>query len=195
MSDERYIGVKFRTVFLGRETPSDPRVADLVRWCRQLHDLGLSPSYGAGSAGNLSFRTSRGFVITRTASFFERITGDDFVEVINLDLDRKRVEVIGAWEPSSETQMHHALYGSRPDSHAVLHAHSDEILKNAEFLGLPITAREAPYGTPELAEQAVDIARKFDFLVLRNHGFIALGGTIDEAGQRVLEILRKMKPL
>jgi len=192
MSNEIYVGTKFETVFVKRQAPTDPQIATLVKWCRKFHELGLSPIYGAGSAGNLSVRTPRGFIITRTASFFERIAEQDFVEVLSVHAERRQVYVAGNHEPSSETQMHMALYRARADVNAILHAHSDTILANAARLGLPITEREMPYGTPELGEEAVRAAGKGDFFVLRNHGFVAVGPTVEEAGQHVLDVLQRL---
>lgn len=193
MSDEGYVGTKFQTVFVKRQTPQDARVSDLVKWCHKFHELGLSPSYSAGSAGNLSVRTPRGFIITRTASFFDRITEQDFVEVLCMYVERKQVYIVGNHEPSSETAMHMALYATRADIHAVLHAHSDEILANAERLGIPVTEREVPYGTPELGTEAVRAMLRGDFFVLRNHGFVSVGRTIEDAGARILQVLNRLK--
>jgi L-fuculose-phosphate aldolase len=188
MMPEGYVGAKFRTVFAGRESPCDARLGELVSWCRRFAGLGI-----VGKAmGNVSFRTANGFVISPTATDPVGITGEQFVEVLKIDIARRELTVRGAGEPSSESMMHAAVYAARPEINAVFHAHSDGLLAAAERLGLAVTEREQPYGTPELAAEIVKILNRHYFFIIRNHGFVALGKTIGEAGWRMEKMLARL---
>jgi ribulose-5-phosphate 4-epimerase/fuculose-1-phosphate aldolase len=185
---EQYVGTKFRTVFASRQPPSDPRIAELTRWCHRLAQLGVA----GDTIGNLSFRTARGFIINRTAADLGTIAPGEFVEVLHAELPTRQLTVAGACEPSSESLMHAAIYAARPDVNAIFHGHSQRLLDLASTLQLPVTEREQPYGTPELAAEVLKILHHHKLLVLRNHGFVALGRNMAEAGRWVEHILGRL---
>jgi ribulose-5-phosphate 4-epimerase/fuculose-1-phosphate aldolase len=184
---EAYAGTRFRTVFEGREAPNDARVPELLRWCRRLAAMGLTES----GAGNVSLRASPGFLISRTAGDLAAIGPGELVHVLRTDPERHEVAAAGAFEPSSESFLHAAAYEGRPDVGAVFHVHSDRILEAAEELGLPVTAREHPYGTTQLAAEASQVLGS-DLFVLRRHGIVALGATPAQAGARLEELVSQL---
>jgi len=182
---EVYTGTKFRTIFTRRENPSDERLGELVDWCHRWGRRGVV----GDTIGNLSFRTEQGFIINRTAGDLATITPVEFVEVIRVDFTMRELTVAGAYEPSSESLMHAALYAARPSVNAVFHGHSAALLAAAERLGLPVTQRERPYGTAALADEILDVLSAHSVVIIRNHGFVAMGATMkaaDAAAQRIL---------
>lgn len=185
---EEYVGTKFRTIFARRAVSGDERLGELLKWCRRFAALGVV----GDTVGNLSVRTVSGFLINRTAGDLGAITRQEFVEVIRADMALLELTVAGLYEPSSESMMHAGIYESRPEVHAVFHGHSAAILESAERLGIPVTAQEQPYGTPELVAEILKIAGKHNFLVMRNHGFVSLGKTMEEAGRRAEELMMRV---
>jgi L-ribulose-5-phosphate 4-epimerase len=185
---EVYVGTKFRTIFARRAVSGDERLGELLTWCRRWAGLGLV----GDTVGNLSFRTVDGFLINRTAGDLGGITRQEFVEVVQADLDRAELTVAGLYEPSSESLMHAGIYAARPGINAVFHGHSDRLLANAERLGLSITAQEQPYGTPALVGEILNTLNGHQLVVMRNHGFVSFGRTMKEAGQQAEGILRQV---
>ena len=190
---EDYTSTKFSTEFKAKNAPSDKRLEELKRWCKAFHEKDLTPPNDAGCAsGNLSFRTEEGFIITGTGLISKgEITDDCFVEVISVDFQTGKVSARGTREPSSEDMLHHAIYLARPDVNAIFHGHCKEILNNAGKLKLPITEREEPYGSVALVQSVIDVLEYNSYLIMRNHGFISLGKSMKEAGEKALEILKK----
>ena len=174
---EQYVGTKFRTIFARREAPSDRRVSELAEWCHRWARLGVV----GDTVGNLSFRSANGFIINRTAGDLGTITAEEFVEVLRADFTMRELSVAGAHEPSSESLMHAALYAARPAVNAVFHGHSAALLEAADRLGLPVTHRERPYGTPALADEILDVLSAHSVVIMRNHGFVAVGPTMAAA--------------
>lgn len=190
--------VKFKVEFIANEAPGDGRIGELSEWCFRFNECGLTPRLnGTGrSLGNLSFRIEPGqpdFVITgSTLDSKEKLAREDFVKVVKSDWERKIVVAEGKRDPSSESMMHYEIYRRRQDVGAVFHGHNKEITANAGLLGLPETGREELPGTAELLGEVMKILDEGNFLVMKNHGFLALGKTMDEAGNLALWIRKKL---
>ena len=98
----------------------------------------------------------------------------------------------GLKEPSSESILHYAIYRNRPDVNAIFHGHSALILANADTLNIPSTSREQPFGSIELVDSVLEILGTGSFLIMKNHGFLSLGPTMEDAGNTVLRICAKL---
>ena len=184
---ERYVGTRFRTSFLDRRPPTSEQAEELARWCRTFSVAGFSPP-GEEAFGNLSVRQDVGFLVTPTHRPFLELHADELVHVLVADSVRLRVVARGQHEPTSETFLHHEIYRRRPDVGAVFHGHSDAILEAGARAGIVTTPREVPYGTLELAHLAANAAQRADVFLLRSHGFVTLGRTMEEAGCRAMEL-------
>jgi len=186
---------KFRTEFVGAEIPGDRRIDELRFWCSEFHRFKLAPLHKYGACGNLSFRIAEGetpFIITASGASFEGIVpGENFVAVSSCDLKRGVVFAEGEKRPSSESMLHFAIYDKRRNVNAVFHGHSSEILCRAPGLNLAETVREEPYGSVELVQSILDVLDNEVFIVIKNHGFISLGRTMKEAGERALNIYKR----
>ena len=88
--------------------------------------------------------------------------------------------------------MHAGIYAARSEVDAVFHGHSEKLLAAAERLGVPVTAREQPYGTPELVAEILQVLDSHKLVIMRQHGFVSLGGTMEEAGRTAEEILKRL---
>lgn len=183
---------KFKTHYLATLPPEDDRIDELRSWCAEFHRRNLTPLHTYGACGNLSFRIAPGglpFIVTASGTRFDGpIPAENFVIVDSCDPDAGVVFAKGAKEPSSESMFHFAIYRQRKDVNAVFHGHSREILASASRLGLPETRTEEPYGTVALVRSILEILNNEHFLIIKNHGFLSLGATMKEAGERALHI-------
>ncbi|MBV9463144.1 MAG: class II aldolase/adducin family protein [Verrucomicrobiae bacterium] len=186
---EEYVGTKFKTIFCDRTPPQHEHIAELILWCQRFAEKGWAP----GWSGNLSIRSRSGFIVTRTGAKLADLKSDELIEVIKVDRKRREVTVVGAYEPSSESLMHSAIYEARPDVCAVFHGHHDFLIARAEELKLPTTEIEKPYGTTEVVEEILKVLGQHRFLIIRNHGFLALGATMKEAGEQIDAVCRKLE--
>jgi len=194
---ENYSGVKFQTVFLGSQIPGDNRLIQMKRWAGIFAERNLAPSDASGSAGNLSFRIekeSNKFIITGTKIELKKTLFDDsFVTVSDCDMEKGIVYASGTREPSSESRLHYAIYKQRPYVNAVFHGHCSEILAAAKKLMIPETLKYESYGTMELINSVTQILRKESFIIMKEHGFLAIAGTIAEAGYLTLKVHNETK--
>lgn len=158
--------------------------------------------YAFGSTGNLSVRDGDSVWITPTGSSLRTLRPDRLAH-IGLD-GRLRNEA----NPSKEVPFHLASYRAGAErAGAVVHLHSTYAvalsclrdLNEAEplpaitpyYLMRVAPLAVVPYyrpGSPDLGPAVEALARDHHCLLLRNHGLIALGRTLDEAVDRAEEL-------
>lgn len=192
---EIYTGVKFRTIFQNRKEVQHPDIEILKHWCNEFHQNNLAPVSESGAAGNLSFRTApdtNNFIITAARTELKSaLNNSDFAQIIDCNMKENTILIRGTREPSSESMLHYSIYKKRPEIMAVFHGHSPEILACSEKMNWPVTHHEQPYGSFELIESVMQILHTYNFIIMKNHGFIAMGSSIDAAGKKALQMLKK----
>jgi len=184
--------VSFTTVFTNTLPPVDPAIEELKGWCQRFHNQGLTPPYDGSSLGNLSFRPERknnSFIVTASGlELKDNLTEDAFVRVHACDYDRGIVHACGVRKPSSESMLHFEIYKARGDINAIFHGHCAPILERAEEIHLPVTRREEAFGSVALVRRVLEILDNHAFVVMKNHGFLAMGSDMKSAGQLALSV-------
>lgn len=187
-----YVGVKFKAVLVDPTVPFDIDAVfpQFQKSCRLLGDHGLTPQ----NAGNICVRYRQGFIITASGSHLGGLERDEIVFVASSAMEAGVVEYMGPKVPSSETFMHSMILDCRPLVQAVVHVHDPETLDRAATQ-VEATDREVPYGTPELAKLACDTFSETEnnIIVLKNHGYLAVGGGLAEAVDLVIDTQRKIR--
>ncbi|MCH7613790.1 MAG: class II aldolase/adducin family protein [Candidatus Marinimicrobia bacterium] len=179
---EVYIGTKFETVFSNSDIPKYGECGRIRFWGKKFAEMGMSP---LGPEGNLSFRTDDGFIVTATASHISNLQENDFIEVIQVNIKENTIHVKGCKEPSSESFMHYAIYQQRPDINVIFHTHDYVVMDNQFELKIPETAKEQKYGTMDLVNEVLKVSKEHEYFIIKNHGIIALGRSINEAGEKI----------
>jgi ribulose-5-phosphate 4-epimerase/fuculose-1-phosphate aldolase len=188
--------LKFKVNFISDEVPDEKGLEELKKWCNTFEKNNLLHISSGSTLGNLSFRIEDGFVITATSlKSKENLTNDSFVAVFNYDVYKNSLYVEGTKEPSSDSIMHYLIYNTRGEINAVFHGANDLILKNAEKMKLPITKNESEQDAMGFANAVLDVLGDNNFLVIKNHGFVALGRNMKEAGELALDMLKKAQKL
>jgi L-fuculose-phosphate aldolase len=159
----------------------------------------------AGAGGNISARD--GDIVWMKPSGFAM---DDMApdDLCGIDINTGE-QIEGDNKPTSEVNMHLAIYRERPDSVAIFHTHSPWAsgvisagveLKPmfAEFicdLGRVGTIEYITPTTQELADAMADRAKSCDTIFMVNHGVVALGGTMKQAYYRCVVVEDAAKSL
>jgi len=113
---------------------------------------------------------------------------NSLVRVKSCDVDKEIAYYYGARKPSSESLVHYAIYRVRKDVNAVFHGHSDRILACADRLGVVQTKQYEPEGTARLAKAVLEVLGDENFIVMKDHGFISMGGSMKEAGELAIKM-------
>jgi L-fuculose-phosphate aldolase len=186
-----YVGVKFKTLLLGSKIDFniDDIFSHFQKNCRLLKRHGMTPQ----NAGNISVRHKKGFIITASGSNLGSLQRDEIVYVQKCVIEDGLVEFMGPNLPSSETFMHSMIYQCKPALKAIIHVHDPETLDRAT-MELEATEEEVPYGTLALARMACDTFLKADnIIVLKNHGYVAVGKDLNAAADLVRATHLKIK--
>ncbi|MEE9160520.1 MAG: class II aldolase/adducin family protein, partial [Gammaproteobacteria bacterium] len=159
----------------------------IIETAKQFNVSGLS----VGTSGNLSARTSQGYLITPSGIPYHQLKEADIVE-----MDLQGNVVHGDLKPSSEWHFHQDIYLAREEINAIVHVHSDYAT------GIACTRQDIPafhymvaraggdsircaeyatFGTDALSLNGVKALQGRNACLLANHGMIALGESIDSA--------------
>ncbi|WHA42615.1 class II aldolase/adducin family protein [Agrobacterium larrymoorei] len=154
--------------------------------------------FNHGSSGNVSCRVDQDqILITPTGARSENLTPDRLVLV------QTDGTTLSEGKPSSEVDMHLAVYNSGPTVGAVIHTHADACVA-LSCLAKPIPAfhymiaafggdnvpcaEYATFGSPALAKSAAKALNGRTACLLANHGMIALGADLASALNRTIKL-------
>jgi L-fuculose-phosphate aldolase len=159
---------------------------ELVKYGKMIIEAGLT----TGTGGNFSVYNREKNLMAITPSGIPYVTLKP-EDVVIMDLDGNVVD--GELVPSSEYAMHSIVYKNREDINAMVHMHStfcttlsalNEPLPAVDYLvafsgGKEVKcAKYATYGTPELAQNAMDALGNQNAVLLANHGLNAVAGNM-----------------
>ena len=195
MSHEENHITKFTTEFISNNIPNDFRIDTLRHYAALFAEYKLAPPYPGGSHGNMSFRLTPddpAFIITASkTALFNPLEARDFVHVDEVDYDKGIVYAEGDRLPSSESMIHFALYMQNPNINAIFHGHSEDILKKGEELKIPTTSQEEDFGTVALVERVLEVSEHTTMVIMKNHGFIAMGLNMDDTWDTIFKYYMK----
>lgn len=159
---------------------------------KELSQGGFFPKYGDSSFGNMSIRIEKGFVITSRKSDKSELGIEDMIEVVEVDHDQKKKFVRGNKKPSSDMLTHEAIYKKFSEVNAIIHAHDELMVEKSTEI--PTTEVDYPCGCLEAAAEVLKTLEKSksNYIVLKNHGVLALGKNLDEAKRLIFEYRRKI---
>jgi L-fuculose-phosphate aldolase len=166
---------------------------EMVATCRRMNETGINQ----GTAGNLSVRNPKGFLITPTSLPYDRMQPPDLVQM-HFDGSYD-----GALRPSSEWRFHRDILQKRTDIDCVLHCHSvyattlavhHKTIPSFHYMtglagGTTIRcARYATFGTQALSDAAIEALEDRLACLLGQHGQISLGKTASAALALAVEV-------
>ena len=165
---------------------------EMVSICRRMNSTGINQ----GTAGNLSLRLAKGFLITPSSLPYDIMQPDDLVE---MDFDGTYV----GRRPSSEWRFHRDILKQRTDIEVVLHCHSmyattlachHKTIPSFHYMtgvagGTTIRcASYATFGTQALSDAALIALEGRTACLLGQHGQISLGKTLESALWLAIEV-------
>lgn len=162
---------------------------EIADYLKKMLESGLTK----GTSGNISiFDRKNGYIaISPSGMNYEEIIPED---VVVIDLDKNIIE--GNRKPSSESDLHIAIYKSKPEANSVVHTHSmfctvlstlNMPIKSVHYVIADCGSAEVPvtpyriYGSEDLAISVVNTIGKSNACLLANHGMVACGDNLKSA--------------
>ena len=162
---------------------------EIADYLKKMLESGLTK----GTSGNISiFDRKNGYIaISPSGMNYDEIIPED---VVVIDLDKKIIE--GNRKPSSESDLHIAIYKSKSEVNSVVHTHSmfctvlstlNMPIKSVHYVIADCGASEVPvapyriYGSEDLAISVVNTIGESNACLLANHGMIACGDNLKSA--------------
>lgn len=178
----------------------DQTKEDVAYFMRRLYNQQLTTTSG----GNISIRSGNKVFITPSQTDKATIKAEE-IGVLSISGENQTPHL----KPSMESKMHLAIYHSRPDVKAIVHAHpvfatsfcisKKEIKTNLAgetwaVIGVPVKADYRLMGTKDLADVVVEASLKGNVVLLENHGVLAVGKSLMQAYDRleVTEVAAKI---
>lgn len=196
--DEGYI--KFNCDWEKTEPLHFSKIEKLNTWRQQLYEVNFLGVYPDGIGfGNVSQRSENGkFIISGSKTGrFKELSETHYAEVLDFDIQKNWVKCEGASIASSESMSHAVIYKNYPSINAVFHVHHLELWEKLLWK-IPTTPESAPYGSPEMANEIIQLFKNTNVLetklfVMAGHqeGLFAFGETLEEAGNVLLNLILK----
>ena len=158
---------------------------EIIKYGQKLGQKNMTP----GTSGNISVKTNNNVLISGSGTCLADLTED---EIVLMDLDSNSLD---GKKPSSEKNLHNAIYKLRPDINAIIHCHSPYtsafavchiplskpiISENVFYFGeIPVADYALP-GSEKLVENTEKFFQKHDAVLLANHGIIIGGKNLKE---------------
>lgn len=179
----------------------------LEYWRKKLFELNLIGEYPEEKIGygNISmvvdYRQHFGsdhpqFIITGTQTGkYPDLDGNHYTRVLDYEIDKLKIKMMGPIEASSEALTHAAIYSANHHIKVVFHIHSPAIWKGMIADKSNFTAKSIPYGTVEMAratQKCIEGKNKGCFC-MKGHqdGIVIYGETLEEVGELTLNLHRK----
>ena len=167
---------------------------EVAYFMTRLYNMGLTTTSG----GNISMLVEGHIIITPAALDKGRLTAEQIVVI-----SPKGENLTPQVRPTSEKDMHQAIYKANSHVKSIVHAHpvtasafacSNKTINTklmAEpyaLLGEPVRAEYATMGTVQLAENVAKVSVGNRAIIMDNHGVLTMGATVLQAFDR-LEVL------
>jgi len=162
---------------------------EIVEVARRCYDRGLI----VAGDGNISVRMAPGRIIATPSGVSKGWMTPEMMVVVD---EEGRPLVPSSYKVSSEFPMHQAIYRTREDINAIVHAHPphatgfavaglalDKAILSEVILTLGCVplARYGTPSTPELTEAIGPFLAYHDALLMANHGAVAYADTLEKA--------------
>lgn len=150
----------------------------IIKYGKKLGEKNMSPA----TSGNISVRMGENVLITGSGTCLADLSEED---IVLIDKDANIIE--GTIKPSSEKNLHNAIYAIRPDINAIIHCHAPYssafavcriplskpiISENVFYFGeIPVADYALP-GSEKLVENTAKFFAKHDAVLLANHGIV-----------------------
>ena len=150
-------------------------IAEMIRLGHTLKNLGIQDS----DIGIMSLDYGKRLLINGKNVDIKKLTQQDVVEIVDYDLLKNVIMVIGTKDPCLQMPVHWIIQKARHDINVLLQINSKTLAE--KFKGhLPTTEKETTVGSFEQAKEALTTLRSGKTIVIRDEALLYAGINIGE---------------
>ena len=173
----------FQTFFISRELSNCPLIKDVLTTIKKIEEKKIT---GKKHTGVISVSYGKRILINAADTNLKNVSKESLLEIVDYDPVKKNLLVIGIKEPHVETPVHWLIHHARDDVNAIIQLSDRELAKNFSKK-LPVTEKEYPPGTLNLAKEVLKKLRTSKSIVLKNNGIIFTGYNLKEVEKLIFD--------
>lgn len=183
MIDKNLVNPSFQTFYISHEQSNCPHISGIIKVSKKFKNLGLLDII---TTAVISLSYGKRVLINGNNVDFENIKKEELLEIVDYDPVKKIVLAIGQKEPNVETPVHWLIHHARDDVNAIIQLNSKKLVEQFSKK-LPVTEKEHPSGSLELAKEVLKTLRMSKSIVLINKGVLFVGVSLKEVEDLVLK--------
>jgi len=188
MIDENLMYPSFQTFFISTERSNCPLISNVIITCKKFKEMGLLKD----TTGIVSLSYGKRILINGSNADLKDIKREDILEIVDYDPAKKIVLAIGRIEPHIETPVHWIIQHARNDVKAIIQLNGEKIIERFSKY-LPVTEKEYPPGTLELAKEILKMLRKSKRIAIKDRGVLFVGASLKEVNDLILKTYEEYK--
>lgn len=164
-----------QTLFVSRETSNCPLISEMIKLGQNLQEQGLTDT----ETGIISLDYGKRLLINAKNIDIKKMIQQDVVEIVDYDVLKNIMMVIGPKDPHLETPVHWIIQKARHDVNALLQINSPALYERFQKT-LPVTEKETQSDSLEQAKDILKTLRNGKTILLKNKGILFAGINIKE---------------
>jgi len=172
----------FQIFYASREVSNCPLISEIISAIKRLEKINLLK---ANPDITISMKYGKRVLITAKNLDFNKITPNDFLEIVDYDPLKKVLLLMGPKEPRIETTIHWLIHHAREEVKAIIQIDNEKLIEQLNKK-LPITDGKYQKGSLEQAKEILFKLRNSEIVVIKNQGIIFVGNNMKSVENSVV---------
>ena len=181
--------LQFQTFYVSKEVSNCPLISKAIEIGKEFEKKNLS--YNLDKI-IISFKYGKRVLINADDTNIKDLKRKDFLEIIDYDPLKKVMLLMGSKTPRINSSFHWLIHHSRDEINAVIQLNDSNLSEKLENK-FPITEKNYPAGTLELAKEVLKLLRNTKKIIIREEGVLFVGNSIEELKKQTLKTLEELK--
>lgn len=181
--------LQFQTFYVSKEVSNCPLIAKAIEFGKEFEKKNLSFNLDQII---ISFKFGKRVLINADDTNIKDLKRKDFLEIIDYDPLKKVMLLMGSKTPRINSSVHWLIHHARSEINAVIQINDSNLAEKLENK-LPITEKNYPAGTLELAKEVLKLLRNTKKIIIREEGVLFVGNSIEDLEEQTLKILEESK--
>jgi len=189
MIDRNLTNGNFQTIFVSKGYSNCPLICNIGKLGKKLKELDILELINSVI---VSLGYGKRMLINNNYTDFSKIKRENFLEIVDYNPVKRILLAIGSGRLLIETPVHWIIHHARKDVNVIVQI-NDERLNEKIVKKYPITEKERPSGTIDLAKELLKTLRIDKTIIIKNKGFLFVGNNLKEVENEILKLYEEFK--